>query len=129
MPLINCKIHIELNWSKGCVLANTNANTTLKITNRKLYVPVVTLSSKGSVKLVEPLEEGFKRPVYWNEYQTKTWTKSLDHEDFPRFPLEASFQGVRRLFLLVFNNIINNASKVEKNSHQKSCLPRVKNAN
>ena len=47
------------------------ADTTFKITNEKLFVPIVTLSSKGNVKLVKLLKEGFKRPVYWNEYQTK----------------------------------------------------------
>ena len=53
MPLINCKIHLELNWNNDCVMdgADTytgggNANnrqTTFKITSTKLYVPVVTL--------------------------------------------------------------------------------------
>ena len=42
MQLINCKIHLELNWSKDCVMS-TIADTTFKITNAKLYVPVVTL--------------------------------------------------------------------------------------
>ena len=60
MPLINCKIHLELNWSKDCVMS-TIADTTFKT---MLYVPIVTLSSKDNVKLVKLLEEGFKRPVY-----------------------------------------------------------------
>ena len=60
MPLINCKIHLELNWSKDFVIS-TIADTTFKITNTKFYVPIVTLSSKDNVKLVKLLEEGFKR--------------------------------------------------------------------
>ena len=56
MPLINCKIHLELNWSKDCVMS-TIADTTFKITNTTLYVPVVTLSSKDNVNLVKLLEE------------------------------------------------------------------------
>ena len=67
MPLINCKIHLELNWSKDCVMS-TIADTTFKITYTKLYGPILTLSSKDNVKLVKLLEEGFKRPVYWNGY-------------------------------------------------------------
>ena len=67
MPLIHCKFNIELNWSKDSVMS-TIANTTFKITNTKLYLPIVTLSNKNNVKLVKLLEEGFKRPVYWNEY-------------------------------------------------------------
>ena len=132
MPLINCKIHLELNWSKDCVMS-TIADTTFKITNTKLYVPIVTLSSKDNVKLVKLLEEGFKRPVYWNEYQTKIETRDLDNNNLTRFPLDASFQGVRRLFVLAFNNTtvtvsnnpINNANnRVFRNSHTKDFPPR-----
>ena len=50
---------------------STVANTTFKIKNTQLYVPIITLSCKDNVKLVKLLEEGFKRPVYWNEHQTK----------------------------------------------------------
>ena len=135
MPLINCKIHLELNWSKDCVMS-TIADTTFKITNTKLYVPIVTLSSKDNVKLVKLLEEGFKRPVYWNEYQTKIESRNLDNNNLTRFPLDASFQGVRRLFVLAFNNTtvtvtvpnnqINNANnRLLRNSHTKYFLPRV----
>ena len=126
MPLINCKIHLELNWTKDCVMS-TIADTKFKITNTKLYVPIVTLSSKGNVKLVKLLEEGFKRPVYWNEYQTKIETRNLDNNNLTRFPLDASFQGVRRLFVLAFNNttvnvpnnpINNTNNRVLRNSHK-----------
>ena len=70
MPLINCKIHLELNWSKDCVMSTTD-EASFKITSTKLYVRIVTLSSKDNIKLVKLLEDGFSRPVYWNEYQTK----------------------------------------------------------
>ena len=63
MPLINCKIHLELNWTKDCVILT--ADTTFKITNTKLYLPIVALSSKDNVKLVKLLKEGFKRPAIW----------------------------------------------------------------
>ena len=35
MPLINCKIHLELDWTRNCIMSNI-ADTTLKITNTKL---------------------------------------------------------------------------------------------
>ena len=124
MPLINCKIHLKLNLCKDCIMS-TIAATIFKITNTKLYVPIVTLSSKDNVKLVKLLEEGFKRPVYWNEYQTKIETRNLDNNNLTRFPLDASFQGVRRLFVLAFDNTDNGAKKVERNSHTKYFLPRV----
>ena len=66
MPLINCKIHLELNWNYDCVMygadtyaGSDNANdreTTLQITNTKLYVPVATLSTEDNVNLTEQLD-------------------------------------------------------------------------
>ena len=63
MLLINYKIHLELNWNKNCVMygADTyagggNANnreTTFKITSTKLYIPIVTLSTKDNVNLTK----------------------------------------------------------------------------
>ena len=59
MPLINCKIHLELNWNNNCVMygaytyaGDDNVNdreTTFQITSTKLYVPIVTLSTKNNV--------------------------------------------------------------------------------
>ena len=60
MPLINCKIHLELNWTKDCVIP-TIADTRFEITSTKLYVSFVTLSGKDNVKLVKLLKERFKR--------------------------------------------------------------------
>ena len=54
----------------------TIADTKLKI-NTKLCFPIVTLSRKYNVKLVKLFEERFKRPVYWNEYQTKNRIKKF----------------------------------------------------
>ena len=105
------------------------ADTTLKITSTKLYVPIVTLSSKGNVKLVKLLQEGFKRSVYWNECRTKIETRDLHNSNLTRFPLNSSFQVVRRLFVLPFENIDNGAKKVERNSHTKYFLPRVNMTN
>ena len=133
MPLINCKINLKLNWAKDCVMS-TIVNTTFKITNTKLYAPIVTLSSKDNIKLAKQLNEGFKKSVYWNEYIKKIWTKSLDNNTYTRFLFAPSIQGVRRLFVLAFNNtsvnvldnLINNVNnKVERNSHTKYFLPRV----
>ena len=103
MPLIYCKIHLAVNWAKDCVIPTTG-DTPYKITNTKLYVPVVTLSSKDSVKLIKLLEEGFKRPGYWNKYQTNTETRDLENNNLTRFLLDASFQGVRRSLVLPLNN-------------------------
>ena len=68
--------------------------TTFKIISTRLYVPVVTLSTKDNVNLTKQLNEGFKRPVYWNEYKSKTETRTANNQNLTRFPLDTSFQGV-----------------------------------
>ena len=103
----------------------TIADTTFKITNKKLYVPIVTVSSKNSTKLVKLLEEGFKTPVYWNEFQRKIESRNLENNNLTRFHLDASFLEVRRLFVVAFGNTDNVDKKVERNSHRKCFLPRV----
>ena len=133
LPLINCNVHVELNWTKDCVMS-TIADTTFKITNTKLSVPIVTFSTKDSVKLSKQLNDGFKRPVYWNAYIIKIQSKNLDNNNHTRFLLDASFQGVKKMFLLAFNNTIvnvpndpinNTDNRVLKNNCTKYFLPRV----
>ena len=53
MLLINCKIHLELNWTKHCVMSSIAGAATFKITNTKLYVTIVTLSTKDNVNLTK----------------------------------------------------------------------------
>ena len=47
----------------------------------------------------------------------------LDNNNVTRFPLDALFQGVRKLFVLVFDNTDNGANKIEINSSRKYFLP------
>ena len=56
-------------------MSDIAGETTFKIRNTKLYVPIVTLSTKDNVNLTKQLNEGFKRPVYWNEHKTKIESK------------------------------------------------------
>ena len=111
MPLINCQIHLELSWSKDCVMSNIAGLTAFKITSVKLYVPIFTLSIKDNANLTKQLNEGFKRPAYWNEYRLKIETKQANDQTFTRFPLDAFFQEVNRLFILAFNNADGNANQ------------------
>ena len=104
---------------------STIADTTFKITSTKLFVPIVILSTKDNVNLTKQLNKGFKRPVYWNEYESKIETKEANDQNLARFPLDASFQGVNRLFVLAFDNTNNGDNKLERNSRTKYFLPRV----
>ena len=105
MPLINCEVNLILTWSSTCVLVSTNAanqNATFAITNTKLYVPVVTLSTQENTKFLQQLKSGFKRVINWNKYFSKPEllapNQNLNHL------VEPSFQEANRLFVLAFEN-------------------------
>ena len=56
MPLPNCEINLILTWSTNCVIVSTNVanqNATFAITDTKLYVRVVTLSTQDNSKLLQ----------------------------------------------------------------------------
>ena len=59
------------------------------------------MSTKDSVNLTKQLSKGFKRSVYWNSYQTKS-AKVIEKGKNLYELLNASFQGVRRLFVLAY---------------------------
>ena len=68
MPLINCEVSLILMWSSTCVITDSNSAGTFAITDTKLYVPVVTLSTHENTKLLQQLKSGFKRVINWNKY-------------------------------------------------------------
>ena len=63
--LINCETELILTWSNNCVLAEMSVNAvlnppivppsgaTFQITDKKLDVPVVTLSKENDIKLLK----------------------------------------------------------------------------
>ena len=98
MPLINCEINLILTWSANCVIASTavaNQNATFAITDTKLYVPVVTLSTKDNSKLLQNLKSGFKRIISWDKYVSKS--ELLGQNTQLNHLVEPSFEGVNRL--------------------------------
>ena len=75
MPLINFEINFILAWSANCVIVSTevaNESAIFAITETKLYVPVVTLSTPDNVKLLQQLTSDFKREINWDKYTSKT---------------------------------------------------------
>ena len=75
MLLINCETNLILTWSDKCVLSNDTKAITFAITDTKLYVPVITLSTQDSTKLSQQLKPGFKRSINWNRHQPKVSSK------------------------------------------------------
>ena len=69
MPLTDCQVYLELKWIEGCILSSAGNTAKFLITDAKLHVPIVTLSTKDSANLTKQLNEGFKRSVYWNSYE------------------------------------------------------------
>ena len=75
IPLINCEINLILTWSNRYVIIDNpidNQEPTYTITDRKFYVPVVTLSTQDDAKLLEQLKPGFKEAIKWNRSEPKT---------------------------------------------------------
>ena len=123
IPLINCEINLILRWSENCVLTskttrdavpaqggnpvvtkiNNPTGAIFKKTDRKLYVPVVTLSTKDDNNFLEQLKSGFKRTIKWNKYSSEmtnqTKTNHLNHL------IDPAFIKVNRLFVLPFENV------------------------
>ena len=71
--LINCEINLILTLSDKGVLSNDTKATTFAMTDSKLYVPVLTLSTQDNAKLFEQLKAGFKRAINWNKNMNKKY--------------------------------------------------------
>ena len=74
MLLINCEVNLILTWSADCVIVYTdvaNQGAKFTITETKLYVLVITLSTQDNAKLLTQLKSGFKRTINWNKYLSK----------------------------------------------------------
>ena len=103
MPLINCKIKLNLTWKKECVLSTGGGDAVFITNDTKMYVPVVTLSKEENKDFIEQQNKGFQRSIYWNEYKTKEINENADANVFKYINLDPSFQGVNRLFVMAYN--------------------------
>ena len=118
MPLINCEVSLTLTWFENCVLTDFTkqtaaapqgdnparpairapTNATFKITDTKLYVPVVTLSAKDDNNFLGQLKSGFKWNKYRSEMTNQTKTNHLN------YLIDPAFTKVNRLFVLLFED-------------------------
>ena len=117
IPLINCEITLVLSWYKECVLVgrafrgppaaaanrvNSPTSAKFKITDCKLYVPVVTLSAENDKKLLEQLKSGFRRSIKWNKYMPQMSNENKNNN--LNYLTDTTFSNVNRLFVLSFEN-------------------------
>ena len=118
IPLINCEVELILTWFKNCVLTDkltrkTNydvdpnvyeidnpENATFKITDTKLFVPIVTLSKENDIKLLEQLKSGFKTTIKWNKCKSQM-TIQPENTNL-NYLIDPTFINVNRLFVLSF---------------------------
>ena len=117
---INCEVELILTWFKNCVLIDkltrdadyddpivhkidNPENATFKITDTKLYVPVVTLSKENDIKLLEKLKSRFKRTIKWNKYRPQMSVQSNNNN--LNYLIDPTFTNVNRLFVLSFERI------------------------
>ena len=107
MPLINCKVKLSLTWIERCMLTVANI-ATFKITDAKLYVPIVTSSAEDNIKLSKLLSDGFNRSIYWNEYKVidniVVQLVAQNEEKHIRELLDSSCKVVKGLFILAYDN-------------------------
>ena len=76
-----------------------------KITDTKLYVPVVTLSKENDIKVLEQLKSGFQRTIKWNKYRSQMTIQPQNNN--LNCLIDPTFTNVNRLFVLPFTR--NNA--------------------
>ena len=99
------------------MLSKDTKATTFAITDKKLYVSPVTLSTQDNAKLLEQLKSGFNRTINWNKYDPKLSVQAP--KPYLDFLINSSFQGVKRLFVSSFEN------KNDRAAHTKYYLPAV----
>ena len=136
IPLINCEVSLALSWSATCVITSLEkrlvtaaqednatvyddspTDATFKITDTKLYVPVVTLSAENDNKLLEQLKTGFKRTIKWNKYRSEMSNQTINNN--LNYLIDPTFTNVNRLFALSFEN------EADRSSFSKSYVPKI----
>ena len=137
MPLINCEIYLTLTWSKECVLTDLKATAavpaqgdnparpaiaaltgaTFRVKDKKLYVPVVTLSAENDNKLLEQLKTEFKRTIKWNKYKSEMSNQTVNNN--LTYLIDTTFTNVKRLFGLLFEN------EDDRTSFSKYYVPKI----
>ena len=117
MSLIICEVNLELAWSRDCVITNSTGEGKFAITETKLYVSVLTLSTQDNVKLLQQLKSDFKRIINWNKYESsvKTFAQNRYLNDL----INIIFQAVNRFFVSSFED------EDGRTSHATYYLPKV----
>ena len=119
IPFINCEISVNLKWNKNCVLTsqatrdadpdadspvaavNNPTNAKFDITDCKLYVSVVTLSTEYENNLYKKLKGGFSVDVYWDKYRSQLTNQRAG---LINYLIDPTFDNESKLFVLAYEN-------------------------
>ena len=84
---------------------------------------MLLLKTEDNAKLSKLLSKGFKRSVYWNKYQVipnKIINIAINGREYHlRELLDSNYQGVKRLFVLAYNNSAGDDGQVSVYSFKK----------
>ena len=139
IPLINCEVELILTWFKNCVLIDKSTieanydddpnvyeidnpeNAAFKITDIKLYVPVVTLSKEDDINLLEQLKTGFTRTIKWSKYRSQMSIQPQNNN--LNYLIDPTSTSVNRLSVLSFPRNNNTDSRYSFSNYY---VPKVK---
>ena len=100
MLLINWEINLILNSAENCVISSASGAATFLIKDTKRYVPVITLSIQGNIKLLKQLEWGFKSRINWNKYEYKLTEPEPNR--YLDYLIDLNFQEVTDFLFIVW---------------------------
>ena len=118
MQSVNCEDNLILAWSSTCVITNSTDAARFAMTNTKLHVTVVSISTQDNAKLLHQLKPGFKRKINWN----RLFALSLENEngrtsysEFYLPKLETKDDNIQIDGKNVFNHLVNDDIKTYEN--------------
>ena len=91
-PLVNCNLELTLEWSESCFLRTSDDAITFKITNTRLFVPVVTLSINDNDIFLKRLKNNLTKRINWNSFKVIR-NRDENNGDHIRKILERNIQG------------------------------------
>ena len=141
--MIKAEIELIIKWSENCVLTekatreqkaavpaqggnlaqdavaavNVPSDLKFKVTDYKLYVPVVTLQTEYENKMYEKLKTGITIDFTWNKYRSQMINQSATNN--LNYLIDPTFNNVHRLFVLAFEN------EEDRSSFEKYYTPTV----
>ena len=84
------------------ILAPSGAK--FKITDTKLYLPVVTLSRENGIKHLEQLKSGLKKTIKWNKYRSQMTIQPQNNNLY--YLIDSTLTKVNRLFFCHFKELL-----------------------